>query len=207
MEQVVLHVRRLVGAPSARLSLGTVGDEPLALLVVPPSSKRTYQVLVTCGMSNHPMPVPEAMDHPDEWRFAELALALPASWPVGASALEHPIYGWPLRLLKDLASYPTTRGKWLRWGEMIPNGDPPRPYASNTKLCASLVVPPYDVGGEFFKLRTDERTVRFYWLLPLHAEEFVYGLEDGTEALIRQLDGVGDLFGAIDPQRRPIVTF
>jgi len=49
-------------------------------------------------------------------------------------------------------------------GHTVPNGDPPEPYAPNTKLCGALIAPPVAV-----------------W--PLHADEMELKLDKGLEAL------------------------
>jgi hypothetical protein len=49
---------------------------------VAPSAGLPYNVLVTSGMSDKPMTVP---DGAEEFRFAELFLVLPADWPLTES--------------------------------------------------------------------------------------------------------------------------
>lgn len=66
----------------------------------------------------------------------------------------------------------------------IPNGDPPRPFAGNTAMSGTIVLPPLTVGEEFHKLRVDDdKTIHFHALVPLYEDEMDLKLEKGAEAL------------------------
>src|SRR5262245_43817865 len=51
--------------------------------MVGPTQGRPYQYLVTSGMSDLPMAVPEGAE---EWRYAELVVKLPPDWPLTQEA-------------------------------------------------------------------------------------------------------------------------
>jgi len=197
IEAVERHVRRHVGDPDS------VYHELVSDLVhidvhkVSPAPERNFITLVTSGMSDRPMIVPDGCDAP---AFAELLICLPADWPLG-DVLNNESNYWPVRLMKLLARFPHEYDTWLGFGHTVPNGDPPRPYAGDTKLCAALIAPPVRFGDAFRTLTvSDDKVVEFYSVIPLYAEELEYKLSNGTEPLLDRFDeaGINEL---LDPKR------
>ncbi|HZT78842.1 MAG TPA: suppressor of fused domain protein [Gemmataceae bacterium] len=161
--------------------------------VVEPTDDRPYHTLVTSGMSDLPMTVPEGAE---DWRFAELVISLPPDWPLTQEAFQDERNYWPVRWLKMLARLPHEYDTWLGWGHTVPNGDPPRPFAANTKLCCALLLTPMLTPEEFWQLRTDDdRTINFYALVPTYHEEMAFKLKNGVEALLERFgeEGVTEL--------------
>ena len=149
---------------------------------VSPGADREWITLVTSGMAERPMTVPDGLE---DYRYAELVLALPADWPLAEDALAHETYYWPLRLLKDLARLPHDYGTFLCWGHTIPNGDPPEPYADGTSFCGALVADARLTPEEFDQLALpDGRSVYFYGVYALLADEMEFKLEHGAAALL-----------------------
>jgi len=72
----------------------------------------------------------------------------------------------------------------------MPNGDPPEPYAEDTAFCGALVGSPLLTPEAFDELVLDDgRTVRFYAVFPLYAQEMAYKLEHrGSELWERMLE-------------------
>ena len=82
-----------------------------------------------------------------------------------------------------------------------PNGEPPSPFAEDTRLCCSLLVPPVRVPSELYDLElSDGRTINFYAIVPLYPEELQLKLTKGTSALLDRFDceGISEL---LDPRR------
>lgn len=169
--------------------------------IVPPTEAVPFYRLVTSGMSDLPMQVPEDVDAP---RHAELMISLPADWQLNQQAFEDENWYWPVRLLKFLARLPHKYETWLGWGHTIPNGDPAEPYASGTQLNGAIILPSVTVPDAFHQLRIDDKEVTFYAVVPLYAEEMQLKLHSGLEALIERLDQAG-IEDVIDPQRRSAV--
>jgi Suppressor of fused protein (SUFU) len=166
---------------------------------IPPGAGRNYRMLFTTGMAERPMAVPEGAE---SYRFAELMVCLPASWPVSETAFEDEEVYWPVRWLKQLARFPHEYDTWLGWGHTVPNGDPPEPFASNTGFCGALLLAPLSLPEEAWRIPVEEgREVQLYSLIPLYAEEMDFKLRRGTEALIERFEkaGVTDLIDV----RRP----
>lgn len=166
--------------------------------VVRPSKDLPFWRLVTSGMSDLPMRVPENAETP---RFAELIITLPENWKLDAEAFKEEDWYWPLRLLKGLARLPHLYETWLGWGHTIPNGDPARPYASNTQLSGAIILPSRMTSESFDLLRISaDKEIAFLAVVPLYEEEMQYKLDKGTRALIERFEARG-LDEAVDPRR------
>ncbi len=149
---------------------------------VPPCDERPFHTLVTNGMSDRPMKTPPEME---QYRFAELTIALPPDWPVSKDAFEDECNYWPVRWLKRLARFPHEYDTWIFHSHTFPHGDPPKPFAENTEFCGWALLPPVLVSKEFrtFKV-SPEKTIFFLAIYPLYAEEMKLKLEKGIDALI-----------------------
>jgi hypothetical protein len=117
-----------------------------------------------------------------EYAFGELLLCLPADWP-----LEDPESQWPVDLLKFLGRLPHEFETWLSEGHGLPNGDP-LGYFPGTKMNALLTTTPRTISEEFWRLKVNgEKTIHFWAVIPLFAEEFKFKLDKGTAALYGRL--------------------
>ncbi len=66
----------------------------------------------------------------------------------------------------------------------MPNGDPPEPYARNTKLCCVLIGPPLEVKADFGSIHVrSDKVIRVFALYPLFDEEVKLKLKKGADAL------------------------
>lgn len=163
--------------------------------VIAPTEARPCWVLVTSGMSDLPMKVPEAAA---DKRYAELMVCLPKDWPipadgaaVGVGEAEDPSY-WPVRCLKFLARFPHEYGTWLGWGHSIPNGNPAAPYAPDAPFTGVLIVPSVTVPSEFWTLEVSpEKTIHFYALWFVTSDEMKVKLKEGTEGLLERFKAAG----------------
>ncbi|TYP74784.1 suppressor of fused domain protein [Paenibacillus methanolicus] len=191
IQRITAHVEQHIG-PVANVFHEIISDlVHIDILFVPPTPQRNYYTLVTCGMSNRPMTVPEGAEN---FRYAELMLCLPPSWPMSEEAFRDEEHYWPVRMLKTLARLPHEYDTWLYHAHTIPNGDPARPYARNTKLAGMLVELPTLVNDPhaFFTLNMEaDKDVHFFTLVPLYAEEMNLKLAQGTEPLLEKLAQAG----------------
>jgi len=153
---------------------------------VAPSGVRPYHTLVTSGMSDRPMRAPEGAE---AFRYGEMMICLPPTWRMSMEDWEDEKWYWPVRWLKILARFPHEYDTWLAPSHTVPNEDPPQPFASNTKLCCSLVMPPLLAPEGFSELKiSDEKTIRFCSLVPLYREEMEFKLKRGFDSLVELLD-------------------
>jgi hypothetical protein len=170
--------------------------------VVGPSAERPYQTLVTSGMSERPMTVPDGHGISP---YAELMLCLPADWPLTQAALLDERTGWPVRVLKQVARLPHEYGTWIGEWHSVPNGDPALPYAPGAPFAGAVVTPMLNVRPEARTIDVADGTrINLLALVPLHPAEVMLKVSQGTDALIAALDrgGVSEL---LDPTRPSLV--
>ena len=152
-----------------------------------PTPYRKFITLVTCGMSSRPMNAPYDFQ---KFKLAELLMCLPPEWDLSESALGDVQKSWPIKCLRNLALRPHANDSWLWTDHLVPNGEPPRPYASDTKLCCALISRPILFRQDFVLLKLDEdRIVHFLSVIPIYKEEMMVWRRKGREALRENLNG------------------
>lgn len=183
------HISRYV-APVERVYHEIVSDElHIDIHHVPPAWNRRFHALITSGMSALPMHTStDAM----EWRFAELCILLEPSWRLAPDAFEDERWYWPIRLLKILARYPRDYNTWLGYGHSVATANPPTPFAEDTRLCASVLLPPMSLGIEFSRLRRHDGADTHFWaVVPIVEDELTLKMNKGVDALMDALDTAG----------------
>ncbi|MGI5244270.1 suppressor of fused domain protein [Dactylosporangium sp. CA-139066] len=170
--------------------------------VVEPTERRPYRTLMTVGMSALPMRVPDGHEVSP---FAELMIALPADWPLSDASIRDERYGWPVRVLKEVARLPFQYGTWIGEWHSVPNGDPAEPYAQGVPFAGVVVTPMLRVPAE---ARTIDAgggtTIDLLALVPLHPAEVALKVQRGTDALIEVMDR-GRVTELLDPARPSLV--
>ena len=152
----------------------------IAVHIIPPGPDRDFVTLFTAGMSDRPMNVPAGQE---EFRFAELVMMLPADWPISQEASDPETATWPYRWLRRIAAYPFEEDTWLRGPYAIfPNGEPPQPLAPNTRLSCLLVLEDLSPAGRV--QIEDGRSIMFYGVYPIYAEERDLERQRGVMALL-----------------------
>ncbi|MEV4534432.1 suppressor of fused domain protein [Asanoa sp. NPDC049518] len=167
--------------------------------VVEPTERRPYRTLITSGMSELPMTVPEGHGISP---YAELMLSLPADWNLTErTGLDDDPAGWPLRVLKQVARLPHEYGTWIGEWHSVPNGDPAESYASDTPFAGVVVTPMLRVPAEARTITVrDGVDIALLALIPLHPDELAVKIERGTNALIELLDR-GRITELLEPGR------
>lgn len=198
IEQIEAHIEQHIGS-CAFVWHELISDVVhIDIHVIAPTPERDFFTLVTTGMSDQPMHVPQGVE---ALQYAEVMLCLPSSWTVTEDGFKQDENYWPVRLLKWVARLPHTYQTWLGEGHTIPNGDPPQPLASNTQLCAVLLSRPMLCSEDFWQLPVRAgKTVQFYSLLPIYQEELDIKLKYGIERLYEGFDAA-DVSELLDIQR------
>jgi hypothetical protein len=193
------HVTGRFGAPVTVFHEAVSPYVHVDVHVVEPFPDRPVVTLVTSGMSEAPMRSSTGD------RFAELMMVLPPTWPrIGSPAFEQAGAAWPYTLLQDLARLPHAFETLLWSGHTVPNGEPPEPYASDTKLCGALIAPPVIPDDELETLTVGNREITFFAVWPLHADEMRLKLDKGVAALYDLLDEA-EVTEIVDADRPSVV--
>jgi hypothetical protein len=90
------HVEKRIGRIHRAYDEFVVDDLRLHILHVKSSLFRPYETLVTAGMSELPMTVPEGIRQPSR---AEIVALLPKGWPLSREALQDEENFWPIQML------------------------------------------------------------------------------------------------------------
>lgn len=185
-ERIEAHIERLLGKPAAVIEEPAIVNDGIAVHGVPPATLYPFYTLVTVGMSDLAMPTPAGAE---TYRHAELLLALPLRWPMRSRAWRDEASYWPIRALRALARMPYLHEVLVGPGYAVAHGgDPPRPYARNTRLCGAFVMAPIRVEPEMLALVVrPDKVVRFHALVPLYREELAFRHEAGPRALRMRL--------------------
>lgn len=150
------------------------------------NKNRPYHILVTSGMSDLPMTLPEGIEAN---RYMELMVFLPETWKISEEDFKENNWYWPIENLKFLARFPHKYDSWLSFGHTMPNGNPPDYFADNTKLNGVIILPPISVPDEFRSLKiNDDKEIHFYSYVPLYQEEMDLKLNKGTDELLDRFD-------------------
>ncbi len=151
-------------------------------------------------MSDLPMTVPEGHESS---KYLELAICLPSSWKVDTESFKDEKNYWPIRLLKQMARMPHDYKTFLAIDHSIANTQDYLPYAENTKLCATLIgFSRFIMDAGFYKLKTKDKDINFYFVIPLYKEEVEFKVKNGTAALYEEIEKRKIIVEIVDPQRQ-----
>ncbi|HIE4564155.1 TPA: suppressor of fused domain protein [Stenotrophomonas maltophilia] len=200
IEAIGAHIERHLG-PVSGVFHEIISDlVHIDVHVVPATEQFPYLRLVTSGMSDLPMTVPDEVDA-DVPRYMELMVTLPADWPISQDAFEDERNYWPVRLLKGLARLPHEYDTWLGFGHTIPNGHPSEPYAPGVGFDGAIVLPPVTPPEDFAALALEDgKVISFMTIIPLYPEEMELKLKKGAEALLDRFDAK-NIQDVIEPGR------
>jgi len=152
----------------------------LDVLLIPAADDRPFHVLVTSGMSDLPMSVPDGLE---DFQRAELLVVLPPDWPLDEERFKDHRVFWPIEWLKMLGRLPHEYETWLGYGHSVPNGDPPEPIPGTEFVGVALNYIDW-LPDEFTRLEINSETgIIFYQIVPLYREEMDLKMASGMEAL------------------------
>lgn len=198
LEQIEEHIETQVGP------IAMVFHELVSELVhidvhhIKPTEDLPFHTLVTSGMSDCPINVPENYN----LLYLELCLHLPEYWKVDMESFKDKRWYWPVRMLKFAARFPHEYDTYLGYGHTISNGNPPEPFDESVDFYGLIVLPSVVLGEEFMTLKVnDDVQIQFMSVIPLCEEEMNLKLRKGSDALLDKFDK-HDYIGVIDPDRK-----
>jgi hypothetical protein len=201
VEQISAHIEKTLGAVESVFHELVSDTVHIDVHYVKPTTDFPFVRLVTSGMSDLRMVVPQHIDAPG---YLELLMTLPGDWQLEQKAFEDERWYWPIRLMKTLARLPHKYNTWLGFGHSVPNGDPPEPYAPGTKLCGSILLPSITVDDAFHTLRIHQfKEISFLAVVPLYEQEMNFKLRSGSDALTDRFQraGINDI---VDVSRKNV---
>lgn len=205
---ITKHIEKHIGKPEIVFHEIGSKDVHIEIFLIPPSENRDYATLVTSGMSDKPMAIPDKEFQ--DCRYAELVMQIPEEWMFLEAVEEGQTEPWPVKALRDLAHFPHTLNTWLWCGHTISNfeGDIPVPFAKDTRLNSSILLDPIlFFGEEFITLPVnEEKIINFFSVALLYPEERQWKLDHGTASLIDKSFETDINLYYVHPYRENIVT-
>jgi hypothetical protein len=202
LEQISAHIEKHLGKVESVFHEIISDAVHIDVHFVLPTEAFPYARLVTSGMSDLPMGIPPEISK--SAKHLELLLTLPGDWKLDQDSFDDERWYWPVRLIKYLARMPHKHNTWLGWGHSIPNGDPAESYAAGTAWNGAVILPSVTVPEAFHTLKIDEeKTIRFYAVVPLYPEEMDLKLRSGTEELMKRF-GRADITDIVQPGRKNV---
>lgn len=190
IDQITTHIETHIGQIDMVLHELVSDTVHIDVHYVKPTNDRPLHTLITSGMSDLPMKVPQGKNlNP----YMELMITLPENWHIpeqwstNDDASIHEAWYWPIRQLKYLARFPHKYDTWLGWGHTIPNGDPPQPFAETTNFSGVIILPSVTVPERFYRLEiSEDKSIDILCIVPLYAEEMDLKLNQGSSELLNR---------------------
>ena len=183
LDAITAHVEKHFGAVATVFHEVISDQVHLDVLMVAPSEARPFVTLVTSGMSELPMHVPDGDPAP---RFAELVMTLVPAGELSQDGVRDERVYWPIRHLKQLARMPHLLDTWLGAGQTV-STEPPTPVTEGVPFCAMGVLELLDEPARRLQVR-DDLQIAFYQVVALHDDELRAKLEHGAEQLADMFD-------------------
>ena len=201
-QEIIAHIEKHLGPITATFRRED-SDSPVDLLWLRPSANRPYHTLVTLGLSDRPMDIPDSVPQKTMGERAELMIMLPPEWNISPDNLNSEQGYWPIAWLTMLADFARTPGNWLGTGYVFPNGDPMTEIA-DTPFSGVLVLPPFvSHPHEYYAFHSRDGTrLNLYAFIPLYPGEIDLKSEQGLDVLLEHFDKTGINSEVVDIHRK-----
>lgn len=149
------------------------GDK-VDLLKIDLQLKSSVSVIMTDGLSNHKMTIPDLYSKREEYAgryYTELFFCLPEYWDLEDK--ENPNMQWPLDTLQKLATGMLENNAWYGAGHSISNGNPPHEISETMKEKYFLLMDPILLDDYLPSIQIEGREINFLAIVPLFEKEFV----------------------------------
>lgn len=190
-QEIVAHIEKHLGPITATFRRED-SDSPIDLLWLRPGANRPYHTLITLGLSDRPMDIPDDVANKNAAERAELMIMLPPEWNISPDNLKSEQGYWPIAWLTMLADFARAPGNWLGTGYVFPNGEPMSEIA-DTPFSGILVLPPFVSHAHeacVFHSRDGTR-LNLYALIPLYPGEIELKTAQGLDVLLERFDESG----------------
>lgn len=180
---VEAHIEKYFGECDAVLHEPFATGVRADVYALPPSPRRNFSSLVTCGMGALKMKVPAGKGL-EEYARAELIICLPRDWNFKSTDEK---WSWPVLAVKTLTHLPVDKDSWLGYGHTVDFG---HAMSMENTQCGALITMAFgEKGCEVCSLPGGGK-VWFYQVIPVYREEIQFKEKYGTSRLIDRLQKV-----------------
>lgn len=158
-----------------------VGENEMPLLALNLETKSPVTVIVTNGLSNYKMPVPENLAG---FEFNELYFCLPSYW--NWEEVENPQMNWIFPWIQRLAKHVVEKNSWFGHGHTIPCGKEMHALSNTMLQNHFFLSQPILLENELAPISVNEKMVHFLAIIPIFGDEMDYKQGKGTLKLMRK---------------------
>ena len=162
-------------------SFSSGSEDYIDLLLLDIETKVPIKILITDGLSEYKMPVPEKHKGRE---FNEIYFALPSYWEIEEK--ENPLMRWPIDQIQKLAKHVVENETWYGPGHTFSHGNPPAPLSENMKQNHLVLTEPILLEDLFQPITLNEKTIHFLAIVPLFEDEFDRKMSSGYFKFIRK---------------------
>ena len=160
------------------------GEVPLLVLDLELNSPVT--VVVTNGLSDYKMPVPEKWI---EREYNELYFCLPSYWEW--EDRDNPQMNWIFYWIQRLAKHVKEKETWYGHGHTMPCGKEMKPLSATMLQNHFLLADPILLEMEMAPVKLEEKEIHFLSIIPLFQDEMDYKQSQGTLKFSQKLNNNG----------------
>jgi hypothetical protein len=170
------------GENNVKTHLST-SENDFPLLEIKIEMRSEIIVLMTNGLSDYAMPVPEKYK---DRNHAELYFCLPSYWDLTTENGK-----WVIEWIQKLAKHCIEKETWYGIGHTFPNGNPALPLSNTMKQKYLMLNAPYFLEKELSPIQTDDKEIHFLGIIPIFEDEMDYKMGKGTYKLLQKIEGKG----------------
>ncbi len=161
----------------------STSENDFPLLEIKIEMRSEIIVLMTNGLSDYAMPVPEKYK---DRNHAELYFCLPSYWDLTTDNGK-----WVIEWIHKLAKHCIEKETWYGIGHTFPNGNPASPLSNTMKQKYLMLNAPYFLEKELSPIQTEDKEIHFLGIIPIFEDEMDYKMGKGTYKLLQKIEGKG----------------
>lgn len=146
------------------------GEGYISLLQIDIQTQHSLRVLMTNGISDYQMPIPEHLTSVKDRVFTEIFFCIPSYWEL--SDKDNPNRNWPIKVLQKLAKNLLGNKTWYGPGHTIANGNPTQPISDLMQQEYFLLTDPIHLENHLAPLTIGDKTIHFLAVIPLFNKEY-----------------------------------
>jgi len=160
------------------------GEMPLLALNI--DSRSEVTAIVTNGLSEYKMNVPESLKGLE---YNEIFFCLPSYWEW--QQLENPNMNWIFPWIQRLTKYVVEKKTWFGHGHTMPCGKDMESLSSTMLQNHFILSSPMLLEKELIPIQLSDKSVQFLAIIPIFGEEMDYKQGKGTLKLLKKLQSRG----------------
>lgn len=158
-----------------------VSEGEIPLLALDLESRSQVTVILTDGLANYKMPVPQVLN---EREYNELCFCLPNYWEW--EDLENPAMNWIFSWIQKLAKHVVTKETYFAHGHTIPSGKEMKSFSPTMKQNFLILSDPILLDNELKPIKLGSKMVNFLTIIPIFEDEMDMKQEKGASKFLKR---------------------